>query len=196
MKQQVLAGIDFGSKMAGTTVIAVAGKTTIRLFSSRKNEDADSFLSVLVKEKGIEELFIDAPLSLPGVYRGILSGNDYFFRESDRVLKAMSPMFLGALTARAMKLCSQWKDAGIQCREVYPPAFALRMDWIKKGYKKEDESRIELQEFLTDIIGLPLPHELSTWHEVDALIALAIGKLLIQGKAKSAGNSEEGLIYF
>ncbi|MBK9525389.1 MAG: hypothetical protein IPO39_11705 [Bacteroidetes bacterium] len=106
MKPQVLAGIDFGSKMAGTTVIAVAGKTTIRLFSSRKNEDADSFLSVLVKEKGIEELFIDAPLSLPGVYRGILSGNDYFFRESDRVLKAMSPMFLGALTARAMKLCA------------------------------------------------------------------------------------------
>ena len=62
--------------------------------------------------------------------------------------------------------------------------------------KEGDESRIELQEFLTDIIGLPLPHELSTWHEVDALIALAIGKLLIQGKAKSAGNSEEGLIYF
>ena len=67
MKPQVLAGIDFGSKMAGTTVIAVAGKTPIRLFSSRKNEDADSFLFEIVKETGIEELFLDATLSLPGV---------------------------------------------------------------------------------------------------------------------------------
>lgn len=196
MTSLAIAGIDFGSKMAGTTVIAIAGKTTIRLFNSRKNEDADQFLSAIVKEKEIGQVFIDAPLSLPGVYRGLVSGNDFFFRQSDLALKAMSPMFLGGLTARSMKLCSQWMQCGVECVEVYPAAFATRMDWIRKGYKKEDESRIELQEILSEIVGLPLPHELTNWHEVDALIALAIGKLFSEGKANYAGDPEEGLIYY
>lgn len=196
MEFDFAAGIDFGSKLAGTTVIAVAGQKTIRLFSSRKNEDADQFLMEIVKDKGIRSLFIDAPLSLPGVYFNLENHNDYFYRKADQQLHAMSPMFIGGLTARAMKICGRWSTQGIKCTEVYPAAFASRMKWEEKGYKKEEECLPDLAELASDIIGLPLPHDLASWHELDALIALAIGKLYLENKTCQAGNPEEGLIYF
>lgn len=196
MNTPILAGIDFGSKLAGTTAVAVAGQTTIRIFSSKKNQDADEFLMHLIEEKKINKVFIDAPLSIPGVYSGINGKADFFYRACDRELKAMSPMFLGGLTARAMKLCHHWKNIGIECIEVYPTAFIAKMGEMSGGYKSNSELIGEFSEEIADKIGLPLLHEPGSWHEVDALIALAIGISVEKNQHSISGNPAEGIIIY
>lgn len=196
MEISLPAGIDFGGKMSGTSVIAVPGQTTIRLFNCEKNEDADKFLLDIIQQKKIRCVFLDAPLTLPGIYRGLPTTEDYFFRESDQKLKSVSPMLMGGLTARAMKFSSVLRKSGIECYEVYPPAFISRMKLNAMGYKKETEQIPEISEKISGIIGLPLMHELNTWNEVDALIGLAIGKLFQQNKAELCGTMDEGIVYY
>lgn len=196
MEISLPAGIDFGGKMSGTSVIAVPGQTTIRLFNCEKNEDADKFLLDMIQQKKISCVFLDAPLNLPCIYKGIQTREDYFFRESDQQLKSVSPMLMGGLTARAMKFSSILKKFGVDCYEVHPPAFISRMKLNEMGYKKETDQIPEISEKISEIIGLPLMHELNTWNEVDALIALAIGILFKQDKAEFCGNPEEGFVYY
>ena len=95
-----------------------------------------------------------------------------------------------------MKFSSILKKSGIDCYEVHPPAFISRMKLNEMGYKKETDQIPEISEKISEIIGLPLMHELNTWNEVDALIALAIGILFKQEKAEFCGNPEEGLVYY
>src|SRR5215212_2962102 len=108
-----LAGVDYGSKLAGTTAIAVLEGNTITVHQSLKKQDADLFLTGLLKKYRPSVVGFDAPLSLPGVYRGMKDKNDYFYRTADRELTCMSPMFLGGLTARAIKLTTQPELQGI-----------------------------------------------------------------------------------
>jgi predicted nuclease with RNAse H fold len=105
-------GIDYGSKMAGTTVITYNQDNVLYQRSSVKNGDADAFILDCVTELQPGQIYIDAPLSLPLACFG--KGTDFFYREADRKLKAMSPMFLGGLTARAMKLRLQLTEMELQ----------------------------------------------------------------------------------
>lgn len=182
--------------MSGTTFVAIPGKTTVRLFSSKKEEDADEFVLRLVQEKKIESVYIDAPLSLPGVYSGLKDRSDYFYRVCDKELHTMSPMFLGTLTARAMKLANTLMKAGTECMEVNPAAFAEKLGLKKRGYKDQLEALPELTEQVVAVLNLPLSYELSSWKELDAFLALATGSLHQQGKASFSGVKEEGLIYY
>lgn len=167
------AGIDYGSKMAGTTVICFGNnQQQLDVVGTTKKQDADEFiLSVL---GGVQPEFttIDAPLSLPLIYQQPDKGSDFFYRAVDKELKAMSPLFLGGLTARAMKLKYEASKIRIPLFETYPAAlvrhFGLAEHYNKKNpLLKEPFVEALLQKFPANITLQQLP----TWHHVDALLA-------------------------
>jgi predicted nuclease with RNAse H fold len=194
----VIVGIDYGSKMAGTTAICYLKEDRLSFSISQKNQDADQFIVDFITQLPSKVgIYLDAPLSLPGVYRGLPSFQDYFYRESDKAVKAMSPMFLGGLTARAMKLTTQLEAMGHSVFEAYPGAFARNLDLKKQGYKGAKEEIPKVLERLQESYQvLILPTDLPSWHEVDALIAFLIGCSHQEGKATVVGNVEEGVIYY
>jgi predicted nuclease with RNAse H fold len=191
-----IAGVDFGSKLAGTTV--VASPLFAPLFMrSRKGEDADVFLMEALLDKGIRTVFLDAPLSLPGVYTALSGRSDYHYREGDRVLGAMSPMFLGGLTARAMRLSAVLGDAGMVVLETYPAEQARRLGLHQMGYKKPMAKPSDLAPHLLPLLGSCeiTPAEIMTWHDFDALLALLAGVRWSDGKADFVGDPAEGGIW-
>ena len=191
----LIAGIDYGAKLAGTTAICFADieQSILTILQSSKNTDADEWLLKVINDHQIDKVFIDAPLSLPGVYFG--SGMDYFYREADIQLKAMSPMFLGGLTARAMKLRSILERNNIECHEVYPAARVKRYSLLKRSYDKKSKELIRT--FSIELSKhFPLAFSSANWHQVDAVISWWIGNDKLNCQSMSAGNMDEGIIYY
>lgn len=186
----IWAGIDYGSKLAGTTCISFLTDDVITILQSRKGDDADQWLQQVIQENNIQEIFLDAPLSLPPAYFDA-SSDDFFYRKADRILGAMSPMFLGGLTARAMRLKRTWNAQGIMVHETYPAA--LNKELALSQYKKE------ITEFLRELNQQPgfeaitLPSSLENWHRADSLLAWYSGWRQHHRMAKSIGD-DEGLI--
>jgi len=201
-------GIDYGSKLAGTTSIASALlsepskpenphllKLGVTLHSTIKKQDADSF--ILEKAKGLrpELIFLDAPLSLPDAYFG--KGSDFFYRAVDRAVGAMSPMFLGGLTARAMKLKSELELVlpEIKIHETYPKLRARDLNLKDNGYKKEKEN---LDFCLSSLKGefpeWELERDPTTWHEFDALLALSSALRFVRGSSTAYGEMGDAQI--
>jgi hypothetical protein len=112
--EAIVAGIDYGSRSSGNTIMAwsLAGGN-VSFFRPEKGLDADVAVFRVLTEMRPATVGIDAPLSLPGRYRDLPGCSDYFYRHCDRELKAMSPMFLGGLTARAMRLSDQMRETGV-----------------------------------------------------------------------------------
>lgn len=184
-------GIDFGSKLAGTTVIAFSdGAKQLHLIQSQKKQDADVVIEKFCQQNQPRLVFIDAPLSLPEVYNSQSNNDDYFYRQADRETGAMSPMFLGGLTARAMRLHNKLKKAHVQCVESYPKQL-VELIQIESHYKNH------IQNFLIDLSNhfpdYQLP-EASNWHQVDALLAYFIGVRFYRGQHKTYGQEAEGQI--
>ncbi len=185
-------GIDYGSKLAGTTAIAYYDRECIRIVQSEKKKDADQFISAFVQDRMPGVVFIDAPLSLPAAYFG--KGDDYFYRACDRTLKAMSPMFLGGLTARAMKLQQNFKLTGPTFYETYPGHLAQILELPDLGYKKGSSQLAPIRSALQMHFNMKVP-DLSSWHQVDALLALLSATRHAMQQHVTFGNEEEGLIY-
>jgi predicted nuclease with RNAse H fold len=191
-----LAGVDFGSKLAGTTVLASPLSAPL-LLRSRKGADADTFLLDTLIGQGVRFVFLDAPLSLPGVYLSMPGFGDFLFREGDRRLGAMSPMFLGGLTARAMRLKSLLEAEGITVFETYPAAQAKRLGLNALGYKKSKDTLPVVVGHLAPMLE-PLgfsPGGIATWHDVDALLALLAAVRWSMGEAEFWGHEAEGGIW-
>ena len=191
-----IAGIDYGSKLAGTTVLAVQEPGSgVQLFCSQKGKDADIFLQDLIRQFQPRRVFIDAPLSLPGVYRQLPDYDDYFFRKADRALHAMSPMFLGGLTARAIQLKNKLLPDKVQFIEAYPAGWVGLCAPAVSGYKDKSTSP---DDFFLKILGnyplIILPGSIATWHHADALIALMSGLRYENQQHKIFGDPEEGEI--
>lgn len=129
-------GVDFGAKLAGTTAITYILDDQIKISQTTKGQDADKWLVKIIKENNLDYIFIDAPLSLPGAFLG--KGNDFNYRKADRLINAMSPMFLGGLTARAIKLKTELEQYGVSCVEVYPGGFVRNQSNLKMFYNKKD----------------------------------------------------------
>lgn len=185
----MLVGIDYGSKMAGTTVIAYTQENEVHLMCSEKKQDADQMIMDFVSEHQIDFVGIDAPLSLPKVYTG--KGEDYFYRECDKSLQAMSPMFLGGLTARAMKLNAQ---VDLDLKEVYPGALARELDLKEFDYKgKNPNYQMMLERLNWNYLIKELPNNS---HQMDAILALFIVCKIKIDQAKQVGDADEGLIYY
>jgi predicted nuclease with RNAse H fold len=194
---KTIAGIDFGSKLAGTTVVALGEPDGCpELFPCAPKKDADRFLKELLLRERPGMVFIDAPLSLPGVYRFPDRYADYFFREADRALRAMSPMFLGGLTARAMQLKDLLANEGISAVETYPGYLAEILGLKDLGYKGKSDQIEPVQEALRSAFPAltPLPR-CRNWHEIDALLAFCAGVRWTKGQHLEFGLEEEGRIF-
>lgn len=182
-----VAGIDYGSKLAGTTALALALDGRITLNRSIKGRCADTWLADALERSRPAVIAFDAPLSLPGVYTG--HGTDHHYRRCDRECGAMSPMFLGGLTARAMALRARMEGLGATWIETYPSRVAL--DRLGVARDRDDEVLQRLREILP---GWELPAPDGP-HERDALLALGAALLWVSGAGKAYGDPAEGLIW-
>lgn len=201
-------GIDYGSKLAGTTSVASIEmdfengelrnhnkKCLVTLSSTVKKQDADAFILELARTDKPKLVFLDAPLSLPKAYFG--DGTDYFYRPVDRLVGAMSPMFLGGLTARAMQLCHHLKkhDSGLFIQETYPKIRAQHLLLIEKGYKKEIKNMAAcVSVLLSENPEWNLERAPVTWHEFDALLALSSGVRFVNKVSIAYGEIDEAQI--
>lgn len=185
---EVFAGIDYGAKLAGTSVIAVCKDQNIILLQSKKNEDADAFLTGIIEDYQIKSIFIDAPLSLPQAYTSPDIQNDFFFRACDKDCNAMSPMFLGGLTARAMKLKHELKSACFY--ETYPTQLLkiLQIDLKSLGLKQT------YYQLKSHFQAYALLDEIENKHQLDALCALLSHHRHNLQLSVSYGNEKEGII--
>ncbi|MCC5944561.1 MAG: hypothetical protein JJT94_06465 [Bernardetiaceae bacterium] len=188
----MLIGIDFGAQLAGTTVIAAYANQEIRILQSIKKKSADDFIAFFLKKHNPSLVAFDAPLSLPGVYRGLEGCEDYFYRQGDKQWRAMSPMFLGGLTARAMRLRALF--SAIAFIEAYPKVQAERLDFDKNIYKKEKQIPTDYIQKLESDLGCALP-TIMNWHQFDAALALLTAMRFEAGQAVSVGAAEEGQMF-
>lgn len=181
-----IVGIDFGAQMSGNTVIAHIIDEKIEFNQVAKKQNTDSWLKITVKEIKPETVYMDAPLSLPKAYYG--QGNNFHYRLADIETRAMSPMFVGGLTARAMSLKNQFE--GIHFFEVYPAYFQSKI--VQSNHYKKD-----IDKFLSDLlkkIPLPLADTPDNWHQIDALMALISGLRHQKNEHLSIGETKEGII--
>jgi predicted nuclease with RNAse H fold len=193
MADNQILGIDYGSNLAGTTAVCHLQGSALKFQISRKGSSADEFLLKTIKELKPALIFIDAPLSLPLVYKSSDKADDFFYRTCDRALGAMSPMFLGGLTARAMRLVQPLVSTGIEVYETYPAHTAKVLQLA--GYKKHMEPvQHELSE-LSQAIGLKTqwPDPI-TLHHIDAFLAWYSGMRFLRGEHITTGKIEEGII--
>lgn len=197
----MICGIDYGSKLAGTTVLASGDTATgiVSFCQSKTRQDADIFLlhciQTLPLPVGI--VCVDAPLSLPGVYRQLPGYDDYFYRTADRKLQAMSPMFLGGLTARAMRFSKLLEAECIEVRETYPAAQARRLQLFELGYKQARENIAGVLERIQVLFPeWKLGQPATNWHQVDALLAMIGAYRFVQKVSECAGDEPEGVIHW
>jgi predicted nuclease with RNAse H fold len=181
-------GIDYGAKLAGTTAICFAKNGHLHLAQSAKKQDADAWLRRLVAEQKPSAVFMDAPLSLPGVYFG--TGENFHYRQCDQLLGAMSPMFLGGLTARAMQVRAGFLETPFY--EIYPAQLVRTLLPDQPFYKNDLPSFLEK---LAEKLPLPFAKQPENWHQVDAALAWLTGWRHGQGEALKFGEEIEGLIW-
>lgn len=190
---KTIVGIDYGNKYAGTTVICYNSRHKIKFVQSSKNADADSFLLNELAYLHPDLIMIDAPLSLPGVYWLGSDYKDHFFRSCDRELKAMSPMFLGGLTARAISLIK--KMNGTEVKETYPRKLVDILQLPLAQYKQDKQVLGPFTEQLKRISGAKFNEaQITSWHHLDAFLALLSGFRYLEKNDKRYGIPEEGII--
>jgi predicted nuclease with RNAse H fold len=183
-------GIDLGARSSGNTVVCRRERGLFVFERPLQGNDGDAWLEERITDLRPDAIYIDAPLSLPGAYFG--RGADHFFRAADLQARGMSPMFLGGLTARAIRFAQRWRDAGIAVHEVYPAAL-IRQAWehlhIAPG-KAIPRHKLRL---MAGMCSLPPPSPADR-HEADAWLCWVIGHRHRAGKAKVFGAPDEGLI--
>lgn len=199
---QNIYGIDYGAKLAGTTVVAWQEAETVHFTASAKKQDADRFLLDFFSKRPPGKIFIDAPLSIPEVYA---SGTahlpegaepDFHYRPCDRELGAMSPMFLGGLTARAMKLAFYLRRKGHEVSETYPGALARHIGLADAGYKGNKDAVSSCLALLFNAISINLqPREITTWHHFDALLAFSSALRESRGESIRIGEADAAIIF-
>lgn len=195
---KVIVGVDYGSKTSGFTCAAIMNGKSISVYQAVKNKDADKWLKDLLEPMKPNVIGIDAPLSLPGALRGIKGSMNYHYRKADIEAKAMSPMFLGGLTARAIEISDWFKKATeSNVIEVYPKLIAQELQLDFKRYKKDNTYLPQAKDTLESVSGWKLGTvEVENWHQYDALMALRTAQRYLNEKANILGDKAEGLIYF
>lgn len=166
------AGIDFGHKTAGTTVICFGDSDRpLDLIGTNPRQDADHFLLSMLGSIKPEFATIDAPLTLPLVYTYPDKGGDHFYRKVDRELKAMSPMFIGGITARAIRLKADAAKITVPLFETYPEAF-VKHNGLETHYHKRDKEQLKpfLEQLLMAFPVKVTPEQVPDWSYADALI--------------------------
>ncbi len=194
--RRTIVGIDYGNKYAGTTVICYNSANKVRFVESHKNSDADSFILSELAFIQPDIIMIDAPLSLPGVYWLGTGYNDHFFRKCDREMNAMSPMFLGGMTARAMGLKTRMNGMGSKLIETYPKMLVQLLNLPEGNYKKKNASPEDFVDYLIQPLGVRINKgQVSSWHHIDALLAFYSGIRHLEKRSLVFGAWEEGEVF-
>jgi predicted nuclease with RNAse H fold len=189
-------GVDYGAKEAGTTAATMLVQGQLQVWQSTAGQDADRWLLELVQELNPKVIYMDAPLTLPKVYsQGTYSSSaDFFYRQADREVQAMSPMFIGGLTARAIKLRSQLAEQGVAMLETHPSALVKKVLPQLQGYKKSQQALSEYTGALQGFIPVKLHALPQNWHQFDALLAWFSGYRHQLGQSVLYGEAQEGRI--
>lgn len=189
-------GVDFGSKLAGTTAAAMVQQGQLQVWQCEKRNDADAWLQELVRQQRPNAIYIDAPLTLPKVYGFAVPSPaaDFFYRQADREVQAMSPMFLGGLTARAMRLRAQLASQGIAMLETYPAEAARLLLPQLQGYKQDPSVIPDYAAALQRILKYKLHTIPENWHQVDAILCWLSGHRHQQQQSILYGDPYEGRI--
>ncbi len=192
---KTIAGVDLGKKYRGNTVLCVVKNETVTWYQTPEKTDDDRFLYSHLSAINPQSIFIDAPLSLPGVFRLGEPFDDYFFRESDRQVRAMSPMFLAGLSARGIQLKDQLAKAGLTCYEAYPSYLARELGLKDNGYKELKSSLPTMEKLIKQYFYLDFPdYSLQNWHQLDALLTTLTGIRFYNNQHLTFGNPKEGVI--
>ena len=198
MEDKTLFGIHFGGLLSGDTVVAIFQKSGIVFMEVDEGINSDEFILNAAEHFKPGHVFIDAPLSLPGIYKEIDGCEDYHFRHADLDLKSISPMFVGGFAARAMRLKDELKKAGIEMYETCPKTTAKRFGLPSKGYKGSAQGlkccRNDLSSRFHHNIEVA-EEDIKNWQHLDALMSLMAAMNYDQGCADKFGNEDEGLIF-
>jgi predicted nuclease with RNAse H fold len=195
LKQRIV-GINYGCKFSGTTVICYNTFHEVRFILSSKNSDADAFILNEILHIDPDIVLIDAPLSLPGVYRHLNGYIDYFFRMCDREMKASSPMFAGGLTARAIGLKKLLNDFGFLVYETYPRKMVEIMSLPVQIYRQKNGDLDSMLDMFMSKASITLNKRvITTWHHFDSLLAFFSGLRYMSSQNKVFGKADEGLVY-
>ncbi|WP_161891093.1 DUF429 domain-containing protein [Pontibacter russatus] len=189
-------GVDYGAKMAGTTAAAMLAEGKLRVWQSQAGQDADRWLRELVLQQQAKVVYIDAPLTLPAIYGQAThsAASDYFYRQADRELQAMSPMFIGGLTARAIQLRAQLAQNGVAALETYPSALIRLLLPELQGYKKDPAALPAFAAALQGLLPFQLQEQPRNWHQFDAALAWLSGYRHEAGQSVLYGDAREGRI--
>ncbi|MDP2175362.1 MAG: hypothetical protein Q8K70_05560 [Bacteroidota bacterium] len=187
-----IAGIDFGAKLSGKTSIAFIANHELQIVSCSAKMDADEFILTFINKSPVKDVFLDAPLSLPIVYKTPTPDSDFFYRECDKHTHAMSPMFLGGLTARAMALKYQFEQQNIRVFETYPTALCKQLN-IERN-KSVDGVKQMFHQIKSLIKEISINIEPKNIHEMDAVLALFSGMRFLKNEHATIGNIKEGVI--
>lgn len=103
-------------------------------------------------------------------------------------------MFLGGLTARAMKLAYSLTSQGIFVAETYPKKVAELLQLNIKEYKGHPEFIVSCTELVLKMVGGRLSAMPSSWHEFDSLLAYFSAWRHENGLHEVFGDPSEGLI--
>jgi predicted nuclease with RNAse H fold len=183
-------GIDYGGKTTGNCALAYIKNNKIVSNQIPKTKNPDLEIKKFIQEHKIELVFIDAPLSLPIAYTNPKLGNNFHYREADIETKAMSPMFLGGFTARAIELKSNLEP--IIVKETYPKQFLklFNLNDTEATAKATLNTAVTKTEF-----NFSIKTNISTKHQFDAILALCSALRYVNGLCTAYGNENEGMIY-
>ncbi len=182
-------GIDFGAKNRRTTAYCWQENALLHVELCPAKIDVDAWLYQEMIKAGVQAVFIDAPLSLPKIYFDPEdTQSTHHYRRADIELKAMSPLFLGGLTARAIALASKLKKSQIACYETYPKAVRNQ----RFSGKERQEALVDLQKSAS--VQIENISSLSV-HAQDSVFAWFAGYMYMQKQSLIFGRQEEGQIF-
>ncbi len=194
--KKIFAGVDLGGKNTSNTVVCYSEKKALYFYQPTGKNTHEKFMHFLI-DHDFNEVFMDAPLSLPkGYFSNITLDFEHFYkRKADIELNAMSPMYLGAFTAQAIYIKHKLQEHNISCYEVYPKALIQELN-IKNYHKK-----LSNQDIKKVLANLNLPYSLNyktvkSMHHFDALLCWLTGYRYQIKKHKQVGLPEEGIIIF
>lgn len=187
--------IDLGGKSNGNTAACYNIENKIHFLNFAGVKDAYAFLIKTIIDQKINLVFIDAPLTLPGVYKNLKGYSNFHKRHCDVELKAMSPMFLGGFTANSMELYNQLTAKKIKVIEVYPKALVnhLNIEGYSKKLKIKELNTI-VHQVMNHLPDFKLVNAPVSLHELDALLAWLSGYRYHKKIHQEYGKKEEGII--
>jgi predicted nuclease with RNAse H fold len=138
---------------------------------------------------------IDAPLSLPPGRQSINQKTGVHLRECDRELLRRRirffPITLGPmrkLTTRGINLKRKLESRNLRVIEVYPGG-AQDVLGIARKQRGLDKLKAGLEN-----LGITDLKDGMSDHELDAVTCAFVGKLFVDGKSETYGNSERGIV--